>query len=305
MRYLIVITVLFYTSTLSAICQLDPLNTSYRLVSDNGSYPREEVFSKKMRESKNNSTLELQFEFKLFSAETETPKGLVFIFPTINSLSFLERGVASSLIKNNFDALIILPRQEIYSTDQTLAYQFDRELARAICAADLMRGEMQDKDRWRDTPLFLFGWSQGGVRAQLFSSHLLTQGTPLKAIALGVAAGNLAGVYAYSRQREVRSYQSRLKQELNATTQDELYLALKDALQIDIVEKARQFSAENIWAMTSLTDTLVPARYQRELHEVLRPSHWERSILSHRFTIFKMYLTRQRVLRFFQQSLAE
>ena len=236
-------------------------------------------------------------EGKLYIPQKSHIQGLIYLFPTINGPSALEKTTARYFVRRGFAVIIPDPvGLELNIKDPDVG-QLDRDYFKPSASA-MKLISAADQKLQKELPVFSLGASQGGIRAL----GLAAESSRIKGAWFAVAGGNFPYVYATSKVEKITTLRQNHMAKLGMTDPIDYELYLRENLKNDPLYSCEKIKVPFVQVI-ALKDDKVPTSTQFELkaacplHKVIKVDG------GHLQGVSAIYFHRKNILEFFRDQI--
>lgn len=211
------------------------------------------------------------FEFHLLMPQADKKVPHVMVIPTIEGVTPLEPAVAWQLCRAGFAVSVIDANDTSYPETFPSWGHEDMVLRRTIITLKTIMDWIQNDERFVGNKIGLYGHSLGGITASLMAGVEITR---LKAIVIGVGAGNMPGVLTDSIYPRVAGLRWLRYQSVGNYSSKEHEQILRETLKYDPLYFANRAKTDRIYKIMARFDLSVPYKYQKQTHQAFgSPAH--------------------------------
>ena len=222
-------------------------------------------------------------------------QGLIYLFPTINGPSILEKTTARYFARRGFAVIIPEPVGLELNINDPDVRVLDRDYFKPSASAIKLISVVDQKLK-KEVPVFALGASQGGIRAL----GLAAESTRVQGAWFAVAGGNFPYVYATSKVEKITTLRQNHMAKLGISDPLDYESYLRQNLKNDPLYSCEKIRVPFVQVI-ALKDDKVPTSTQIELKEAC-PNHKVIEVNGgHLEGVGTLYFQRAKILDFFQE----
>lgn len=242
-----------------------------------------------------------QTEADFYRPSETKAKAILYLFPTINGPSPLEKTTARYFVRRGFAVIIPAPLGLELNIEKPDTNQLDRDYFKPSAAAEQMI-KAADKilNSSYELPVFALGASQGGIR----TVGLTAESSRIKGAWFAVAGGNFPLVYATSQVEKIQTMRNNHMKALGLTEAKDYENYLRENLKNDPLYSCQKINVPVVQVI-ALQDDKVPTSTQLEMNSQCPIQKTITIKGGHVSGVSTIYFYRQAIREFFTKILGE